>query len=80
MIDARRRGEDIIDLGMGNPDIPTPQPVVDKLIEAARNPRNHRYSVSRGITKLREEICKWYKKKFLEQSLALKIYQQHIFA
>ncbi len=64
MIEARRRGEDIIDLGMGNPDIPTPKPVVDKLIEAARNPRNHRYSVSRGITKLREEICKWYKKRY----------------
>ncbi len=64
MVEARRRGEDIIDLGMGNPDIPTPPPVVEKLVEASRNPRNHRYSVSRGIAKLREEICKWYKKRF----------------
>ncbi len=51
---------DVVDLGMGNPDGATPRPVVNKLIEAARNPRNHRYSVSRGITKLREEICKRY--------------------
>ena len=50
---ARSRGEDVIDLGMGNPDIPTPRPIVNKLIEAAKNPRNHRYSVSRGIPKLR---------------------------
>ena len=46
---ARRAGEDIIDLGMGNPDLATPQPIVDKLTEAANNPRNHRYSMSRGI-------------------------------
>ncbi len=64
MIEARRRGDDIVDLGMGNPDIPTPAPVVEKLIEAARNPRNHRYSVSRGIRRLREEICAWYKKRY----------------
>src|SRR5665647_3752360 len=51
--EARRRGEDIIDLGMGNPDLPTPQPIVDKLTQAAQNSRNHRYSASRGIAKLR---------------------------
>ena len=61
---ARRRGEDIIDLGMGNPDIPTPAHIVDKLVEAARNPKNHRYSSSRGIPKLREAVCNWYKRKF----------------
>ncbi len=60
----RRQGEDIIDLGMGNPDIPTPKHIVDKLIEAAKNPRNHRYSVSRGIYKLRVAICDWYKRRF----------------
>ncbi|MBI3940403.1 MAG: aminotransferase class I/II-fold pyridoxal phosphate-dependent enzyme [Acidobacteria bacterium] len=61
---ARARGEDIIDLGMGNPDIPTPKPIVNKLIEAARNPRNHRYSVSRGIPKLREAIANRYARKW----------------
>ncbi len=55
---------DIIDMGMGNPDGATPQPVVDKLIEAARNPRNHRYSVSRGIPNLREAIAARYKKQY----------------
>lgn len=60
----RRAGEDIIDLGMGNPDLPTPKHIVDKLVEAARNPRNHRYSASRGIPKLREAICAWYKRKY----------------
>ncbi len=64
MIEARRKGEDIVDLGMGNPDIPTPGPIVDKLIEAAENPRNHRYSLSRGISRLREEICRWYRKRY----------------
>jgi alanine-synthesizing transaminase len=54
---------DVVDLGMGNPDGATPQIVVDKLIEAARNPKNHRYSVSRGIPHLREEICKRYKRR-----------------
>src|SRR5437588_9940593 len=49
---------------MGNPDGPTPKPIVNKLIEAARNPRNHRYSVSRGITRLREEIVKRYQSKY----------------
>jgi alanine-synthesizing transaminase len=59
---ARRRGEDIIDLGMGNPDIPTPEPVVEKLKEAVDNPRNHRYSASRGIPKLRAAICDLYER------------------
>jgi alanine-synthesizing transaminase len=61
---ARTRGEDIIDLGMGNPDQPTPQHIVDKLIEASKNPRNHRYSASRGIPKLRMAICDWYKRNY----------------
>lgn len=63
-MELRRRGEDIIDLGMGNPDMPTPKHIVDKLIEAARKGHNHRYSASMGITKLREAICNWYKRKF----------------
>jgi alanine-synthesizing transaminase len=63
-IEARRRGEDIIDLGMGNPDQGTPQHIVDKLIEAARNPKNHRYSASKGITKLRTAVCDWYKRRY----------------
>ncbi len=63
-LDARHRGEDIIDLGMGNPDQPTPPHIVDKLVEAARNPRNHRYSASRGITKLRHAITAWYKRHY----------------
>lgn len=63
-IAARVRGEDIVDLGMGNPDLPTPEPIVDKLIEAARNPRNHRYSASRGIPKLREAIANRYARKW----------------
>jgi alanine-synthesizing transaminase len=61
---ARARGEDIIDFGMGNPDLPTPAHVVDKLCEAVRNPRNHRYSASRGITKLRQGICDWYRRRY----------------
>ena len=61
---ARRAGEDIIDMGMGNPDIPTPQPVVDKLVEAVGNPKNHRYSVSRGIYKLRLAITDWYRRRY----------------
>jgi alanine-synthesizing transaminase len=63
-IEARRRGEDIIDLGMGNPDQGTPQHIVDKLIEAAQNPKNHRYSASKGITKLRVAVCDWYKRRY----------------
>lgn len=61
---ARHAGEDIIDLSMGNPDRPTPAPIVDKLIEAARNPRNHRYSASRGIYKLRLAITEWYRRRY----------------
>lgn len=61
---ARARGEDIIDFGMGNPDQPTPKHIVDKLCEAARNPRNHRYSASRGITKLRGAIADWYRRRY----------------
>ncbi len=63
-IAARQRGEDIIDLGMGNPDMPTPKHIVDKMIEATKNPRNHHYSASRGITKLRHAISAWYKRRY----------------
>src|SRR5215813_7581457 len=63
-LEARQRGEDIIDLGMGNPDLATPDPIVEKLVEAARNPRNHRYSASRGIPNLRVEIARWYARRF----------------
>ncbi len=62
--EARRKGEDIIDLGMGNPDLPTPQHIVSKLREAAANPKNHRYSASRGITQLRMAICEWYDRRY----------------
>jgi alanine-synthesizing transaminase len=61
---ARARGEDIIDLGMGNPDRPTPRHIVDKLVEASKNPRNHRYSASRGIRRLRVAIASWYRDRF----------------
>ena len=63
-MDARHSGEDIIDLGMGNPDLGTPQHVVDKLVEAAKKPHNHRYSASMGITKLRAAISEWYRQRF----------------
>ncbi len=63
-LQARRRGDDIIDFGMGNPDEPTPPHIVDKLIEASRNPKNHRYSASRGITKLRHAITAWYQRNY----------------
>jgi alanine-synthesizing transaminase len=62
--EARWRGEDIVDLGMGNPDISTPRHIIQKLIEACRNPRNFRYSASRGITKLRTAICGWYARRY----------------
>jgi alanine-synthesizing transaminase len=62
--DARQRGEDIIDFGMGNPDQPTPKIIVDKLCEASRRPDTHRYSLSRGIPRLRKAICDWYKRKY----------------
>ena len=63
-VKARARGDDIIDFGMGNPDLPTPPHIVEKLCEAVRNPRNHRYSASRGITKLRHAICDWYRRRY----------------
>ena len=61
---ARSRGEDIIDFGMGNPDQPAPQHIVDKMVEAAQRKDTHRYSVSRGIPRLRKSICHWYKDRF----------------
>jgi len=61
---ARRAGEDVIDLGFGNPDIPSPGIAVEKLCEAARNPRNHRYSASRGIPKLRAAVADLYERRF----------------
>ncbi|RLB14727.1 MAG: alanine transaminase [Deltaproteobacteria bacterium] len=61
---ARQKGEDIIDLGMGNPDLPTPEHIVKKMVEAVQKPKNHRYSASRGITKLRHAISDWYKLRF----------------
>jgi alanine-synthesizing transaminase len=63
-LEARQRGEDIIDFGMGNPDQPTPPHIVNKLIEASTKARNHRYSASRGITKLRHAITGWYKRNY----------------
>ncbi len=61
---ARRSGEDIIDLGMGNPDLPTPDHIVKKMVEAVRKSHNHRYSASRGITKLRHAIAAWYRRRY----------------
>jgi alanine-synthesizing transaminase len=63
-MERRRAGEDIIDLGMGNPDLAAPKHIIDKLVEAAQKPHNHRYSASRGITKLRHAISDWYKRRF----------------
>jgi alanine-synthesizing transaminase len=63
-LEARQRGEDIIDFGMGNPDQPTPSHIVDKLIDASKKAKNHRYSASRGITKLRHAITGWYKRNY----------------
>ncbi|MGD8591482.1 MAG: alanine transaminase [Gammaproteobacteria bacterium] len=62
--EARRRGEDIIDFGMGNPDQPTPQHIVDKLVEVAKRSDTHRYSLSKGIPRLRRAICNWYKRRY----------------
>ncbi len=62
--EARHGGRDVIDLGFGNPDLPSPQVAVDKLAEAGQNPRNHRYSSSRGIPRLRQAICDLYQRKF----------------
>ena len=61
---ARARGRDIIDLGMGNPDSPTPQHIVDKLTETVQNPRTHRYSSSRGIPGLRKAVSAYYARRF----------------
>ncbi len=61
---ARARGEDIIDFGMGNPDQPTPQHIVDKLVEVAQRKDTHRYSMSKGIPRLRRAICRWYKDRY----------------
>jgi len=61
---ARRRGEDIIDLSMGNPDGPTPKHIVDKLVEASTRPDTHGYSVSKGIPRLRKAICAWYARRY----------------
>jgi alanine-synthesizing transaminase len=63
-MELRRRGEDIIDMGMGNPDIPTPEHIVEKLVDAARKGHNHRYSASAGITKLRQAVSGWYKRRY----------------
>ncbi|HTX00443.1 MAG TPA: aminotransferase class I/II-fold pyridoxal phosphate-dependent enzyme [Acidimicrobiales bacterium] len=63
-VQARRAGEDVIDLGFGNPDIPSPDVAVEKLCEAARNPRNHRYSSSKGIPKLRLAVSDLYQRRF----------------
>lgn len=61
---ARRRGEDIIDMSMGNPDGDTPQHIVDKLVEATRRPKTHGYSVSKGIPRLRKAITDWYQRRY----------------
>jgi len=61
---ARTRGEDIVDFGMGNPDQPTPQHIIDKLVEAAQRKDTHRYSVSKGIPRLRQAICHWYQDRY----------------
>jgi alanine-synthesizing transaminase len=63
-VEARRAGVDVIDLGFGNPDIPSPEIAVEKLSEAAHNTRNHRYSASRGIPKLRQAVCDLYQRRF----------------
>ncbi|MCM8805676.1 MAG: aminotransferase class I/II-fold pyridoxal phosphate-dependent enzyme [Candidatus Omnitrophica bacterium] len=61
---ARQAGRDVIDLGMGNPDLPPPEPVVEKLKEVVDSPKVHRYSASKGIPHLRKEICLWYERRF----------------
>ena len=61
---ARKRGEDVIDFGMGNPDQPTPRHIVDKLVESAQRGDTHRYSVSKGIVRLRKAICNWYRTRY----------------
>jgi alanine-synthesizing transaminase len=61
---ARRAGEDVVDLGFGNPNHPTPPHVVEKLVEAARDPRNHHYSASRGLPNLRRAMARWYERRY----------------
>lgn len=61
---ARRRGEDIIDMSMGNPDQPTPRHITDKLVEAAQRENTHGYSISKGIPRLRKAICDWYRRRY----------------
>src|SRR3954462_958830 len=61
---ARRRGEDVIDLSMGNPDGPTPEHIVDKLVEASQRQDTHGYSVSKGVPRLRKAICDWYQRRY----------------
>ena len=63
-VEARRAGEDVVDLGFGNPDLPSPDVAVEKLREAVLNPRNHRYSASRGIPNLRRAVCDLYRRRF----------------
>ena len=63
-MEARRRGEDIIDFSMGNPDASTPQPIIDKLCETVQKPKTHGYSASKGIDKLRLAMSNWYKRKY----------------
>lgn len=63
-MEARHLGEDIIDFGMGNPDQPTPSPIVEKLREVSLKPATHRYSQSKGIPRLRKSICDWYERRF----------------
>ena len=63
-LQMRQNNEDVIDFSMGNPDGPTPQHIIDKLCEAAQKPKNHGYSASKGIYKLRLAICNWYKRRY----------------
>ena len=63
-MEARRAGQDIIDLGMGNPDMGTPPHIVEKLVEASQKSHNHRYSASMGITRLRTAIADWYRRRY----------------
>jgi len=63
-MEARQRGEDIVDFGMGNPDQPTPKHIIEAMVEASWHEEMHRYSLSRGITPLREAICNWYKNRY----------------
>jgi alanine-synthesizing transaminase len=63
-MEARRKGDDVVDLGFGNPDLPTPPHIVEKLVESARDPRNHRYSASRGLPNLRRAMARWYRRRY----------------